>query len=278
MRMLQAFFITLLLYAALLLLIIVQQKPQKLPPQSRVSLSKIKIIQPPTPKTTPAPVKQKPIPKQELKPSPHPKPKPSPKPKPKPKLYPKPKLKTKLAQKPKPKLKPHPKPKKPQPQTHYATKKSPPKKVQSIRSDRNTTLPSLNQLFAKTKKSPPKKALAALPPDLQKLYKADFSTFTKEQQKFIQDNLWRIAKITQKYLYLRGYPYIAIKTRQEGINAVEFTLHPNGDITSLRLLTSSGYEALDKNSIETIKTAYKDYPRPKEPTKIRINVHYSIIY
>ncbi len=145
--------------------------------------------------------------------------------------------------------------------------------------EHNQTMPSLEALFAKA--PTPKKAkigLSKLPPQLQKLYKDDFSTFTQEQRKFLQNNLAKIATITQKYLYLRGYPYIAIKTRQEGTNAVEFLLHPNGDISQLRLLTSSGYEALDKNSIETIKTAFKDYPHPQTTTKIKIFVKYSIIY
>ncbi len=139
-----------------------------------------------------------------------------------------------------------------------------------------TTMPSLQNFFAKKENHP--SSLSKLPPQLRKLYKDEFSTFTKTQQKFILDNLAKIGEITQKYLYLRGYPYIAIKTRQEGLNAVEFYLHPNGDISDLHLITSSGYEALDKNSIETIKTAFKDYPRPKTTTKIKIYVKYSIIY
>lgn len=149
----------------------------------------------------------------------------------------------------------------------------------TIQKEHNQTMPSLEALFAKAPTPQKTKAgLSKLPPELRKLYKDDFSTFTKEQKRFLQDNLTKIATITQKYLYLRGYPYIAIKTRQEGTNAVEFWLHPNGDISDLRLLTSSGYEALDKNSIETIETAFKDYPRPKTTTKIKIFVKYSIIY
>ncbi|BCD60023.1 MULTISPECIES: energy transducer TonB [unclassified Nitratiruptor] len=139
-----------------------------------------------------------------------------------------------------------------------------------------TKIPSLMQFFAK--KNKPKPQFTNLPHQIKKLYKDDFSTFTKNQKKFIKDNLGKIGMITQKYLYLRGYPYIAIKTRQEGTNLVEFYLHPNGDITDLKILKSSGYEALDKNTLETIKTAYKDYPLPKETTLIRIYVKYSIIY
>ncbi|WP_281950693.1 energy transducer TonB [Nitrosophilus kaiyonis] len=114
--------------------------------------------------------------------------------------------------------------------------------------------------------------------EIRALYKDEFDSFTIGQKEFIKNNLSLIGKITQKYLTLRGYPDFAVKTRQEGVNIVEFYLHPNGDITDLKIIKSSGYKVLDENSIETIKTAYKDYPRPKETTKIRIYVHYKIIY
>ncbi len=107
-----------------------------------------------------------------------------------------------------------------------------------------------------------------------KLYdKEDYNSFTKVQKVFLQNNLKDIGKITQKYL---TYPNIAIQTRQHGMNIAEFYLYPNGDISSLKLIKSSGYNSLDKNSIETIEIAYKDYPRPKTKTKIRIYVFYNL--
>ena len=60
------------------------------------------------------------------------------------------------------------------------------------------------------------------------------------------------------------------------MNIVEFYLHPNGDISDLKLTESSGYSSLDKNSIETIEFAYKDYPKPKEKTKVKIYVYYKL--
>jgi protein TonB len=44
----------------------------------------------------------------------------------------------------------------------------------------------------------------------------------------------------------------------------------------LRLKSSIGYRALDENTIEVIKTAYKDYPRPSKKTKIMFYVTYKI--
>lgn len=106
-----------------------------------------------------------------------------------------------------------------------------------------------------------------------RLYGEEFFTFTKEQKKYLKNNLKNIGQITQRYL---KYPRISIRTRQQGMNIVEFMLYPNGDISEVKLLTGSSYRALDKNSVKTIKIAYKDYPKPTEPTKIRIYVYYQL--
>ncbi len=108
------------------------------------------------------------------------------------------------------------------------------------------------------------------------LYKDEFDHFTPNQKKFIKNNLSRIQGITQHYLNVRGYPYFAGQMGQYGVNVVEFYLLPNGDITDLKIIKPTGFEQLDQNSIDTIKTAYKDYPRPKEKTKIRFYIHYII--
>lgn len=106
-----------------------------------------------------------------------------------------------------------------------------------------------------------------------KLYGEEYNSYTKVQKVFLKKNLKTIGSITQKYL---RYPSISIRTRQSGTNIIEFILHPNGDITKPMITTSSGYEALDKNTIKTIEIAYKDYPRPKEATKVRIYVNYRL--
>ncbi len=106
-----------------------------------------------------------------------------------------------------------------------------------------------------------------------KLYGEDYNNFTKIQKVYLQNNLKNIGRITQKYL---RYPKLSIKMRQSGMNIVEFTLYPNGDISEPKIINSSDYAALDKNTLETIYIAYKDYPRPREATKIRIYVTYRL--
>ncbi len=105
------------------------------------------------------------------------------------------------------------------------------------------------------------------------LYGEEYNSFTKIQKVFLQKHLTNIGKITQRYL---KYPVIAVRTHQEGMNIVQFILYPNGDISDLKLINSSGYASLDKNTIKTVQIAYKDYRRPKTATKIKIKIYYKL--
>ncbi len=109
--------------------------------------------------------------------------------------------------------------------------------------------------------------------EIKALYQDEFFSLSKEEQEFIKENLDDIGRVTQKYL---KYPDFAGATGQSGVNILEFFLHPNGDITDLKIINSSGYNTLDKNSIETVEVAYKEYPRPQVKTKIRIYVNYRL--
>lgn len=106
-----------------------------------------------------------------------------------------------------------------------------------------------------------------------KLYGEEFNSFTKVQKVFLQKSLKTIGQITQQYL---EYPNIAIRLLLEGKNIIEFDLYKNGDIKNLKITTSSGHSFFDKATMDAIKSAYKDYPKPKEKTKIKIYVNYII--
>ena len=111
---------------------------------------------------------------------------------------------------------------------------------------------------------------------IRNFYGREFNTYTSTQKNFIRQKLGLIHKITQRTLTRNGYPRVAIYTQQQGTNIVSFYLQPNGDISNLRIKTSSGYTALDKNTLKVIKIAYKDYPLPNTKTKIIFNVEYRI--
>lgn len=108
--------------------------------------------------------------------------------------------------------------------------------------------------------------------EIDELYGEEFGDLGNAQKDFIRNNLRNIGRITQQYL---SYPRVAAYFEQSGINAVEFYLHPNGDITDLKIIKSSGLKSFDNATLNTIKIAYKDYPRPQQKTLIRIKVTYS---
>ncbi|MFC3847816.1 energy transducer TonB [Helicobacter baculiformis] len=109
--------------------------------------------------------------------------------------------------------------------------------------------------------------------DIDDLYGEEFGDLGTAEKDFIKSNLSEIGRITQKYL---EYPSAAGYLGQDGVDAVEFYLHPNGDITGLKIIMASGYKLLDDNTLKTITIAYKDYPRPTTTTLIRIRVRYFI--
>lgn len=111
--------------------------------------------------------------------------------------------------------------------------------------------------------------------DIEELYGEEFGDYGFAQQQFIVNNLRDIGRITQRYLQ---YPASAVRLGQEGVSAVEFYLHPNGDISGLKIIVSSEFMLLDRNSERTIEIAYKDYPRPLTKTKIRIFISYGLSY
>jgi len=111
---------------------------------------------------------------------------------------------------------------------------------------------------------------------IKKLYGPEFNTYSPTQKKFIRNNLSTIHRITQNTLTRNGYPSIAIRTNQQGTNVVSFYLHPNGDISGLRLKTPIGYAALDQNTLDVIRIAYKDYPLPNKKTRIVFYVTYRL--
>ena len=112
---------------------------------------------------------------------------------------------------------------------------------------------------------------------IKNIYGKEFNRYSPQQKKFIKENLGDIHRITQKTLTINGYPSVAIATQQHGTNIVSFYLHPNGDISNLRLKKAIGYTSLDQNTLNVIRIAYRNYPRPtKGKTKIMFYVTYML--
>ena len=156
------------------------------------------------------------------------------------------------------------------------------KKTQKYRQPKRSSDPLANILMGSgtsmypSQKSRPSSSGSYGARMINKLYGEEFNTYSETQKKFIENNLGTIHTITQRTLTRKGYPDVAVQTRQQGTNIVSFYLHPNGDISDLKLKKHIGHQALDQNTLDVIRTAYKDYPLPNKKTKIIFYVKYSI--
>lgn len=164
-------------------------------------------------------------------------------------------------------------------QQKVVKKVSKPKKVKRVKQAKDPLANMLmsSSTFTYTAKSTPASNAGAYGERMiKKLYGPEFNTYSPTQKKFIRNNLGTIHRITQNTLTRNGYPSIAVRTRQQGTNVVSFYLHPNGDISGLKLKTPIGYAALDQNTIDVIRIAYKNYPLPNKKTKIVFYVTYTL--
>ncbi len=148
------------------------------------------------------------------------------------------------------------------------------KKTKKYRKPKRSNDPLANMLMGSgtsmypTKQSRPSNSGSYGARMIKQLYGKEFNTYSPSQKKFIKNNLGTIHRITQRTLTRNGYPDVAVRTRQQGTNVVSFYLHPNGDISGLRLKTRIGYQALDQNTLDVIRIAYMNYPLPNKKTKI----------
>jgi len=276
-----------------------------LPSQKQEKKISLNLKQIATPKPTPKPVVPKPKPK--------PKPKPRPKPVVKPPVLPKPIVEKVIPPTPKPETikkkildeskktfaqkstednnvtKLEPKPEKKKKVVKKVVKKKPKKKVVKKKTPKkrkpkrskdalaNALMGSGTSMIPQQyTPSAPSTAGAFGPQMIQRLYGSEFDTYSNTQKKFIKNNLGNIHRITQRTLSMNGYPEIAVRTGQQGTNIVSFYLHPNGDISNLRLKRDIGYQALDQNTLDVIRIAYKDYPLPNKKTRIIFHVRYTL--
>ena len=106
------------------------------------------------------------------------------------------------------------------------------------------------------------------------LYGDELGDYGLAEIDFIVNNLRDIGRITQYHIDRRGYPREAALLGQSGKNIIEFYLHPNGDISELRVVASSNSIILDNDMQTNIKVAFREYPRPTTKVKIRCFMTY----
>jgi len=296
-RTLKGLALSLALHLLIVLLFMLTFKDVILPPpggkEKKISLNLSKFVPPPAPKPVAIPPKPKPVP---VTP-------PVPKPIVKKKIEPKPEVKpikkkildeskkvfaeksteennvTKIEPKPKKKIvkkevkKKVPKKRKKKKVVKKTKKYKKPKRSNDALFNALMGATSSTSMYTSSRQASSRSYAAKM---IKQLYGNEFNSFSPTQKKFIQNNLGNIHRITQRTLTRNGYPTVAVQTRQQGTNVVSFYLHPNGDITGLKLKKHMGYKALDQNTLDVIRIAYKNYPLPNKKTKIMFYVTYTL--
>jgi len=110
--------------------------------------------------------------------------------------------------------------------------------------------------------------------DFKEAYGEEFGKLSEGEKKYIIDNQEIMRRITQEQLNRLGPVNIPRNLNVNTMNIIEFYLHPNGDISGLKIINESGYEILDDTSLQTIEYSYHRYPLPQQKTKIRYKVGY----
>ena len=110
--------------------------------------------------------------------------------------------------------------------------------------------------------------------DFKEAYGEAFGKLSEGEKQYIIDNQEVMRRITQEQLNRLGPVNIPRNLRTNTSNIIEFYLHPNGDISGLKLITNSNTQILDDTSLQTIEYSYHRYPLPKQKTLIRYKVGY----
>lgn len=105
--------------------------------------------------------------------------------------------------------------------------------------------------------------------NIQRLYGDKFKNLSNGEQKFILDNMTKMLMISNSVL--RRYEPARIPANFNGRGEVllEFYLHPNGDISGLKILKGSNYSMMNDLFIETINLSFSKFPHPEQTTLIR---------
>ncbi|MCS7200155.1 MAG: energy transducer TonB [Caldimicrobium sp.] len=82
-----------------------------------------------------------------------------------------------------------------------------------------------------------------------------------------------ISDIIKRHL---SYPPLARKMGWQGNLIISFTLTPKGEIKDIKVEKSSGYELLDRNTLEVLKKTYSYFPLPPVEVRVRLPVVYKL--
>ncbi|MFZ2890591.1 hypothetical protein [Sulfuricurvum sp.] len=107
------------------------------------------------------------------------------------------------------------------------------------------------------------------------LYRDSFEKLSLNQQNYILDNMDKIQSITEatlkkETLNLKKEKFIDDK------NVAELILNTDGSIKGIEFIARSNERRFDNITKKVLEEAVKNYPKPNEPTPIRIIFEYKI--
>jgi TonB family protein len=111
----------------------------------------------------------------------------------------------------------------------------------------------------------------SLPYSVLHHYGNEFFELSAGEQHYIIDNLQKIRKINE----VVGTRLLRDRSDVDPMdnNVVEFILNPDGSIRDLTLEKNRIGTALDELTLQTINLAHPKYPKPEQPTRVRIRVY-----
>jgi len=90
-----------------------------------------------------------------------------------------------------------------------------------------------------------------------------------------------LKKIKKKIESIWSYPRQAFERKKEGTSTVKFSLDKSGKLLASRIIKSSGYDLLDKETISVIRAAapYESFPPDINFSRLHIlaTFHYSLL-
>ena len=90
-----------------------------------------------------------------------------------------------------------------------------------------------------------------------------------------------LKKIKKKIESIWSYPRQAFERKKEGTSTVKFSLDKSGKLLASRIIKSSGYDLLDKETMSAIRAAapYESFPPDINFSKLHIlaTFHYSLL-
>jgi TonB family protein len=81
-----------------------------------------------------------------------------------------------------------------------------------------------------------------------------------------------LKRIKKKIEDIWIYPQAAFDREEEGVTVVKFSIGEGGDITSSRILESSGHNYLDEGALDVVRSAAPYDPLPREFNISQLNV------